>query len=283
MTHNILEICLKLSIAKWIAACVLAASATLLAKPALRWLDIHVTAEVGKDLISKLTSDEDWSHLPPLPVSADYGWLKQAGTRPLVAHALGEASLPGQNTLPAMERALASGLPLLELDLWLDQEGRLRCHHGPQAPSDWQPGDCDFSTVLQRAVAAGAYVIPDLKTDFVTTGNALIAQLHFNDYVRHVVFQLYRPEHMHVFRAWSQLHPHLRVPLSQATLPVVPLNHVAVNAVRAGIRAFTVPIYLRAAMPAMPDGVVVFVHPVHIAMTCMMCLKAMGSIFSLHC
>ena len=234
----------------------------VLAKPALRWLDIHVTAEVGKDAIALLTSDEDWSNLPPLPVSADYGWLKQAGARPLVAHALGEASLPGQNTLPAMERALAGGLRLLELDLWLDDEGRLRCHHGPQAPSDWQPGNCDFSTVLQRAVAAGAYVVPDIKTDFVTTGNALVAQLRSNESARHVVLQLYRPEHVQMFRAWSQLHT-LAGPIVTNYIARRSLNHVAVNAARAGIRAFTVPIYRRAAMPEMPDGVMVFVHPVH--------------------
>lgn len=231
--------------------------------PMLRWVDIHWTGEWAKDTWGRWVHGEDWSGVPRLPDPLDYRWLKTAARPVLLAHALGDAGLPGQNSLPALQRSLASGVRLLEVDLWLDAEGHLRCHRGPSQPPPLRAGDCRFEDALRLAQAASAWLVLDLKTDFATTGNAVVSRLSDDAAAERVVFQLYKPGEVAVFAGWIRRR-RLAGPIVTAYLARRSLNHVATHAARIGVQAFTMPLYR---LPALGRprvaGLALFVHPVH--------------------
>jgi len=228
----------------------------------LRWLDQWLLKEQLKDAWGYWLYQEDWDAQAPLPASLDYTWLESADRPILIAHALGEATLSGQNTLAAMQRSLARGLRLLEIDVWLDDAGYLRCHHGPALPPAITPGDCTLGAALALAATANAWLVLDIKSDFAATGESIVAHSSRTGDASRLVFQLYRPADLPLFSAWSRRLP-LPGPIVTAYLSRRSLAYVARQASRIGARALTVPLYRIGALGPVSTGLVVLTHPVH--------------------
>jgi hypothetical protein len=230
--------------------------------PALRWIDRQLLNESLKDAWGAVRYREDWATAVELPRQLDDAWLRQARRPVLVAHALGEAGLPGQNTLGALQRSLARNLRLLEIDVWLDADGMLRCHHGPDRPRPFQPGDCSLPAALTSAAAQGAWLVLDIKTDFAATGQAIVQQMTGHPAAFRLVFQLYRPEDAKRFAAWAIQLP-LPAPIVTAYLARRSVAHVALHAARIGAAALTVPLDRAVALTSTPSGPALLLHPVH--------------------
>lgn len=193
----------------------------------------------------------------------DYAWVDTAPRPILVAHALGEAGLTGQNTLGALQRSIERGLRLLEIDVWLDKAGRLRCHHGPKPPADFGPGDCQLPDALRAAVQAQAWLVLDIKTDFEETGEVIVRQLQDDPTaVKRLIFQLYKPSDIAQFTAWAT-RLDLPGPIVTAHRARRSLRHVAHHTSRLGIRVLTFPLYRSEALAELTPGLVLLVHPVH--------------------
>jgi hypothetical protein len=97
----------------------------------VRWADTHYAGEALKDGWGRWRFYEDWGNVPALRARQDYSWVSPGM---LAAHALGGAGSVEENTLSSMDKSLALGLKVLEIDVWLDRDGQLRCHHGPESP-----------------------------------------------------------------------------------------------------------------------------------------------------
>lgn len=244
------------------AAIVVILLAALMGTPGLRWLDQNLLNESLKDGWGRWWHEEDWQEASELPRDLDYSWLRQAGQPVLIAHALGEAGKPGQNTLAAMRRSLASGLRLLEVDLWLDKQGLLRCHHGPDVPGPFQAGDCTLPSALGLAASNQAWLVLDIKTDFRITGEAIVKHIAGDPSAAWLVFQLYRPGDMKLFADWSSQAP-LPGPIVTAYLARRSVRHVARHAARIGARVLTIPLPRAAALGAVATPLTLLVHPVH--------------------
>ena len=234
----------------------------LFAFPALRWIDIHLTQERLKDTWGEWRYGEDWGAVSALREDLNYAWLHAAGEPILIAHALGEAGLPGQNSVTALRRSLAAGLRLLEIDLWLDDSGVLRCHHGPEPPASFVAGDCTLAEALHVAAEADAWLVLDIKTDFPAAGAAIVSQFVGDAAASRLVFQLYRPSDLPLFVNWSMQLP-LPGPIVTAYRARRSLRHIAAHAPHLNLRAMTFPLYRTAALGSKPDGLVWLVHPIH--------------------
>lgn len=234
------------------------------ALPALRWIDIHVFRETFKDHWGSLYHSEDWSELVPLPLNLDYSWIQNASRPILIAHALGEADRLDQNSLAAQQRALSSGLRYLEVDVWLDEAERLRCHHGPDLPKAPVAGECSLKSAAHAAASHDAWLVIDIKTDFQLTGEAIVQQFHTDASASRLIFQLYRPADIYLFSLWAPLlnlpGPIVTVYQARRSLP-----HIATQLSRIGIKAITYPIYRGAALSdtTVFQDLTRFVHPVH--------------------
>ncbi|WP_457326375.1 hypothetical protein, partial [Roseateles sp. P5_E11] len=200
-----------------------------------RWLHEFVT-----DALSRWRADEDWARAEPIARSPDYRWL-HVGAEPLrIAHALGEAGTPGANTLTALQRSLALGFRHLEVDLWLEGD-RVRCHHGPPGPPAYQPGDCDLVSLL-GALPADAWLVLDIKTDFVRTGERALDIADSLKRTRQFIFQLYEPEHSAQFNRWQTRYADLPGPLVTAYRAHRAVDHVALHTGRIGVSVLTLPL-----------------------------------------
>ncbi|XHS80299.1 hypothetical protein ACFJGW_10065 [Burkholderiaceae bacterium UC74_6] len=231
-------------------------------EPALRWMDIHWWSETLKDTWGRVRYGEDWGALQPLPSGLDYRWLDGSPKPILIAHALGESEQTSQNTIAALDRAVASGLKLLEIDVWLDTDGRLRCHHGPSKPLPWVPGECTLADALHAAAQHQAWLILDIKTDFPTAGAAIVQEFANDPAATQLIFQLYRPADVVLFSTWAKQLP-LPGPIVTAYRARRSLEHIAGEAPRLGIHAFTMPLYRLAALNGAHPPMALLVHPVH--------------------
>ena len=157
-----------------------------------------------------------------------------------IAHALGEATGDGANTLPAMSRAHTLGFRIFEVDLSLDA-GIVRCHHGPESPAPWQSGECRLENLLD-ALPSDSWLVLDIKTDFRTTGAEVLEIARLKGKARQLVFQLYRPAQLALFNAWQNASPELPGPLITAYRSYRSVNHVARHAARVGVPVLTMPI-----------------------------------------
>jgi glycerophosphoryl diester phosphodiesterase len=214
-----------------------------------------------RDTWGRLRWGETWSDLKPLP-GLDYGWLDDLPRPLMVAHALGDAGGPLQNTLAALDVALAAGSTLLEVDLWLDGAGRLRCHHGPEPPTPFREGDCEFDGVLDRLTGTRVRVVLDIKTDFAATGERVVSVIAARGAGSRVVFQLYAPKDVELFARWMA-RTALSGPIVTAYRSHRGLDEIAAQAKRLGIRAVVVPLYRLPALGLRGSGLALFVHPVH--------------------
>ena len=234
----------------------------LTASPALRWVDRNLFQEEIKDIWGRMHYDEDWRSAVILPVGLNYSWLNEANRPLLVAHALGESGQRGGNSISALQRSLAKGLLLLEIDVWFDDQGILRCHHGPDIPGVFRLGDCTLLTALRAAVIGGGWLVLDIKTDFATTGEAILQSLGDDPAAERLIFQIYRPADVNTFSNWS-LNKKLAGPIVTAYRSRRSLKHVAYHAARIGVHALTIPIERGSALGKVPPSLVVLVHTIH--------------------
>jgi glycerophosphoryl diester phosphodiesterase len=248
------------------AALLLLALLLILAAPwikrLVRWADVQWFDETLSDRWADWRHGEDWSGLPPLHTGLSYAWLAQAGNPVLIAHALGESDSPGQNTLGAMQRSLQAGLRILEIDIWLDDQGILRCHHGPSAPPPASAEACTLEQALEVAAAHDAWLVLDIKTDYASTGRLIVQRFARNPAADRLIFQLYRTEDVLLFNQWASGMP-LPGPIVTTYLARRSLGHVAMHAQRIGVRAFAFPLERRAAFKSSHGALKVLVHPVH--------------------
>nr|WP_297526145.1 hypothetical protein [uncultured Roseateles sp.] len=227
-----------------------------------QWLhrvDANLLGEHLMDSLTRVHSDEDWAAAPTLRSGQNYIWLRAADPALRIAHALGESGAPTANTLAAAARAHAAGFLLLEVDL-VEEAGELRCQHdpGPQV-SQWNDG-CTFDTLLE-ALPSDAWLVLDIKTTFETAGRRVVDRVKGSDVARRIIFQLYRPEDVALFRRW-QSEADLPGPIVTAYLSHRRIDHVAAHMARIGGRALALPIDRLPALSHRPEDAVTLVHPV---------------------
>lgn len=251
--------------ARWLTAALLALAMALglpWIKSALRWVDVRWLDESLSDAWAEWHHGEDWSTVAALPASLDYRWLDLASSPILVAHALGEAGEPAQNSLAALQRSLDAGLRLLEVDIWLDSAGTLRCHHGPQEPAPVTVDACTLERALDAAASNGAWLILDIKTDFAATGEVIARRFASHPQSPRLIFQLYRPVDIALFDAWAS-RMRLAGPIVTAYKARRSLYHIATHARRIGVRSLAFPLSRSTAFPRTATSLKVLVHPVH--------------------
>jgi hypothetical protein len=229
--------------------------------PAVRWIDRHVLDERIRDVVGRLYYHENWSEPYHFTGALDYTWMT-AGNNILIAHALGAATRPDENTLSAMQASFDRGIRIFEVDLWLDAEGYVRCHHGPATPPAYRQGACLWQQVLSKAVAFDGWVVLDIKTDFRATAETILASLPDRAAAKHVIFQLYHPGDLPLFAHWATEYP-LAGPIVTAYLARRSLQHIARSIALTEIRALTIPLERRKFLGNLPTGLNLFVHPVH--------------------
>lgn len=227
-------------------------------KHELHELDQVAFHEDLKDAFGRLIVREDWSHVAPLGPYQNYDWLGQRQGLIPIAHGLGEIS--GQiNSLPALRRSVAAGFKFFEVDLWL-QNDLVRCFHGPGIPPSLNDNDCTFDT-LMAALPRDSWLVLDIKTDFLATGNRIVESLRVNGRADRVIFQLYVPEQFAMFERWQSALP-LPGPIVTAYVAHRSANTVAAAAAKAGIRAFTLPMDRLDGFSRRPRSLAVLVHPI---------------------
>lgn len=229
-----------------------------------QWLhrvDAAVLGERAMDALARLRTDEDWTTTAALRPDQDYSWLRAGGVPPVrIAHALGESGSATANTLAAARRAYAAGFRVLEVDL-VEEAGVLRCQHDPGPQGDLVQDGCTFETLL-AALPPDAWIVLDIKTDFEAVGQRIVDRVTGTADAGRIVFQLYRPGDFALFNRWQAQAP-LPGPILTAYLAHRRIDHVAAEAARIGIRAFTLPLDRLPALTLRPTGAAVLVHPVH--------------------
>ena len=225
-----------------------------------RWIDTNLFNERMKDLSGRFLFREDWSEISFAKEKFDYSWLGDEEPI-LIAHALGAPGLPSQNTLSEMAAISTNGLRFMEVDLWLDDKGKIRCHHGPDRPSQFKKGDCTFEEALDLAKNRNLWLVLDIKTDFKQTGEEIFKRVNKHDSKR-IIFQLYRPEHAKAFRKWHQLKP-FAGPIITLYLARRSANHVQEKLLGSSFEVLTVPTNRLGAVNFQQKQVKILTHPVH--------------------
>lgn len=243
-------------------ACVVALMLLSGALPWRHWaheLDRRLLQERLMDALARWRLDEDWSKAEVLREGQDYRWRSSGSALLRIGHALGEAGLSGANTVEAMRRSYDAGMRLFEVDLWL--EGAVvRCHHGPDAPPPLEPDSCRFDTLL-AALPEDAWLVLDIKTDFVPTGERIVAAAQMQAKAPQIIFQLYEPGDLAWFNRW-QAKSLLSGPIVTAYRAHRRIDHIAEHARRAGA-VLTMPMERLVALTRRPPGLPLYLHPVH--------------------
>jgi hypothetical protein len=255
---------LTLSRRKFIVGLIAAGILGTAAPSAIRWMDIHWWHEALKDAWGQVASDEDWTTLTPMPQQLDATWLNISRTGPVlpIAHALGAAGTDTANTLGAFEAAAQQGFRIFEVDLQTDAEGRLRCHHGPEAPPPFDPASgCTFDRLLKLARSANVWLVLDIKDDFVETATRVTEVIRQDGGADRVVFQLYRPKDVIWFQQ-NATQLGLPSPIVTAYISRRSVNHIANQMNRIRVQAFTLPVAKLPALEQKPSNVQLLVHPV---------------------
>lgn len=226
-----------------------------------RWIDINFFGERMKDATGRYLFHEDWNELALVKNKLDYSWLIVDRKPILIAHALGASSLPSQNTLPALDASIKNGLRLMEIDIWLDDNGQIRCHHGPGLPEPFKLGDCTFEDALSISAQNQIWLVLDIKTDFKITGKEIVKRTSIQD-APHIIFQLYKPEHVEIFSMWHLEKP-FAGPIITLYLARRSIDYVQKKMHGTVFKVLTIPSHRLAAMNFKSDQIKIFTHPVH--------------------
>jgi len=212
---------------------------------AARHVDKHYLGEALKDLKARFETDEDW-HVASKPRRYNYEWLENADSPIFIAHGLGGRG--NANSYAAFEESRALGFGLFELDIFLDNQGYLRCHHGPEAPEPFSGNDCTLPALMER-LQDDEFIVLDIKTPFAETAAAIIEQTKEHRHSERLIFQLYFPEQIAIFHQYMELVP-LAGPIISVYNSKRSLNHAFRGIQKSGIKAFAFP-YPR--MPALTE------------------------------
>jgi hypothetical protein len=255
----------KIAIAA-IALVVITVFATHSAKPVLRDIDLRFFHEELKDTLGRFTSHEDWQRATPLRKREDSRWLveaKKANHLINVAHALGGSGSSAGNTLPAFAVAKAEGYRLFEVDISLDEQSRLRCHHGPEEPPAFdEASSCTFDRLLPMVDKADGWVVADIKTDFYQTAEKMLQVAREQGLSHRLIFQLYHSDQL----AWFEK-------VSAATTLATPIvtvydskrsaNHIMKVASALGIQVLTIPTEKLDSLQFVDPKLTLLTHPIH--------------------
>jgi len=245
-----------------VAVAALFVGATILAKPTAKWIDLHWAGGALKDTWGDLRWQEDWGSAVPLPAGLDGSWLDSAKRPVVIAHAIGASGTIAADTIEALAPAEQDGFRLFEVDLWLDAAGELRCQHDDKTADPLFTTDCTLARLLPRVAALGGWVVLDIKSDFPAAGRAVLQLVRSNGLARHVVFQLYRADHLTLFAQWVQLAPFAE-PIVTTYASHRSVQHIADHAQALRVRALTLPLVDMPMLQRRPAGVALLVHPVH--------------------
>lgn len=168
----------------------------------------------AKNLYRIMLEHEHWSSLllmeaePSIHLSDE--WMHQDDrSTMLIAHALGNYDFP--NTLDGARESVQAGIRLLEVDVFIDGQGRLRCHHGPSEPLPYEKQDCTLDKLVGN-IPDNVFVIIDAKSDFFEVSRlvlGLAANTNSNSFAKKIIFQLYKPSHVTWFFMTAAKRPEL--------------------------------------------------------------------------
>jgi glycerophosphoryl diester phosphodiesterase len=236
------------------------------AKPVIRKLDLEFFHEQLKDAVGRLTSNEDWNKVVPLRSNTDTRWLAQAkssGSLIYIAHALGGSGTATGNTLPAFEAARAKGYRLFEVDISLDEQGRLRCHHGPElAPSFDEKSSCTFERLLPMVDQVDGWVVVDIKTDFYKTAEKILQAAQERRMTQRLIFQLYHSDQLAWFEKMAAM-TRLPTPIVTVYDSKRSANHIIQYARAIGIQALTIPTEKLDSLGYIDPAITLLTHPIH--------------------
>jgi glycerophosphoryl diester phosphodiesterase len=225
-----------------------------------RWIDINVFGEKLKDLTGQYIFNENWNGSQTLQDEYDYRWIEKEKYL-FISHALGGSGSVEQNTIKAYEKGVKKGFYFFEIDIWLDEQGILICHHGPDRPRKFIQGDCSLGDILARDNGRSWFIL-DIKTDFTKTAlevSKLLTQKKF----KNVIFQLYKPEHIEIFNNISKIN-NLPGPIVTLYLTRRSVEHIIKNIKKTNIRIVTLPEYrLNASNKTDLSGLKILSHPTH--------------------
>jgi len=234
-----------------------------LAKPLIIFLDSRFFCERVRGLYGKYLAKENWESVPRIPDGMNYMWLDSREGMLRIGHALGSSGTEMANQLWALPAARLANLTLLEVDLWLDVQGNVRCFHGPGYPGTMKPESCTFDRLLRATQASGEYIVLDIKTDFIETSAAVARVLDQQPEARRrTVYQLYRPDDVKVFINLPHVNEYAG-PIMTAYVSRSSLSDLIEGARHIGIKAVTFPFARRHALPQKFPDMVFLVHPVH--------------------
>jgi glycerophosphoryl diester phosphodiesterase len=237
----------------------------LLMKSVIRWIDLNYYNENIYDTWGSITTNEDWSKAQPLPKNLDKSWLasRKIDNIYYIAHALGGSGTLTANTYAAFEESRNRGFKLYEVDIFLDEAGHLRCYHGPDTPSAFNPKEsCILDTLLPMIDKAEGWVVLDIKTDFQITGNKIIDLVKINHLSQRVIFQLYHPDELSWFSEKAR-QVSLPVPIVTVYESKRSANHIANHTQKLNIDVLTVPFKRLRSMKKFNARVKLFTHPIH--------------------
>lgn len=223
-----------------------------------RWLDYKFFDERIKDYVGAIYFKEDWNATPVINAES---WGNRIEQRELyVAHALGGSGESNDNSFEALDTAIQLGFNIFEVDIWLDSDGKLRCHHGPGLPPKETVNSCTYNGLIKKIEKNNFILILDIKTDFKSTGDLLVKQTPF-EVSKNVVFQLYEPKHFSYFIDWqrSKKFPFPLVTLYRSKRSI---KHVLTALNKKGVTSFVVPSKLLNNIDK-SSNLTLFTHPVH--------------------
>ena len=167
----------------------------------------------AKNAYRTLAIGDTWSSLIWMQVdevTLSDQWLNlDKGRSRFIAHALGNYKYP--NTLKGARESVAAGVRLLEVDLYKDSQGILRCHHGPEKPNTYKTGDCSLIKLL-KALPENTFLILDIKTEFVESAELIVKALKdkaLTHLSKKLIFQLYKPSDVEWFYSMASKSPEL--------------------------------------------------------------------------
>jgi glycerophosphoryl diester phosphodiesterase len=238
---------------------------------AYRWLrdfDRIFLHEKFRDLRASLFYSEDWHSISPPIIAYDYNWLSQISDPDgviRIAHGLGGVGTAA-NSLAALHLAQATGFRIFEVDLWLDQAGYVRCHHGPEVPPPLKKDSCIFERILNE-LRPHDFLILDIKTDFKKTF-AKILELVPPHQAAQIITQIYTPEQITLFQQ-AQTQYKISGPIITLYQTHHSLNHI-IQALQSGKSHIRVVVFPFERLPALQQPrlqsneskITLFSHPV---------------------
>ena len=224
----------------------------------LRYIDKHYFSETLKDIKAQIQTDEDWDVLGAYQIY-NYAWRDNVNTQIKIAHGLGGSGAQ-QNTVRAFLSSRAQGVSFYEVDIWLDQNQQLRCHHGPEPPDAFRVGDCTLEKLVEMLIA-DEYLVLDIKTSFRETFDVILKKVGNSTRLTQIIFQLYLPEHIQIFDNARAQHS-LIGPIVSVYKSKRSLSHIYDAISAHGVKAFTFPYPRMVALNMGDESILHLTHPV---------------------